>query len=441
MTAPLSIVVDFWRPEYHGLLEQPRFEPEWPPAPFRLAQALMAGCHRPDYDVGARQALEALVRLDNPSIFCARHDTADLPGTYTHRSDQGTIGESLGPLALKRIVDLSIGGLEATNRTEKPVGVVHLHGTRVVYQVDDPQGTVDADALDRAARRVPYLGRSHDGCDISVTRGADDSTEGLRRRRPHFDPRGSIRGWTAQSCTWMDREFDAASSGRGLPRLSPEPYLTRLRYTADEPPGRSPQTASMLIVPTAQSIPSRRVPHFLEQHVRGVMSDQPQVRAFPCVSAGYPFADGRMRGIGLAGAHIDDVRRAALALLDSRAFSLDPPGGPRRVTEPARWQASSRRWISATPLRAFPDVRVADDVVGAEIEAATGQRPTTITWVRDGGGSHMHPWQHSWSQLPDGFGLWWAELAFQQPTAGPLLAGRDTDRGFGLFVPWKGDKR
>lgn len=438
MTGPVisavEITVDFCQPVFSGLDQFN--EPEWPPSPFRLAQALMAGCCRPTLDAGARTALEALTRLENPEIILPSARTAKLPGTFTHRSGGPMEGSETKGKPLERILDLTVAGLSATNRTEKPQGRTLLADTQLVFRVADPEHTVDVEALDRAAARVPYFGRSHDLCDVTVSR-ADVPGDGpkLPSGCEHLVPvvdsrgtRGTTRGWAPNSCSWMDLNYATTTEGGQLPPFSPEPYLTRLTYRRARSITRPSRRVAILEL--RRPVSSPQIPELLARVLGSADLTSLGVTAFPCVTAGHQHADGRLRGIGLFGDDSTQLREAVRRLRDSEELSSGPPDLVAKVVDPAYWERTSRHWVSATPLRGFPDIRVVDPLIRDEVKTTTGEF-ATIGWSN----KPERRWQYPWRQPPDGHSLWWARLTFAQPVPGPLLFGRTTEKGFGLLVP------
>lgn len=425
----LRITVDLWQPYVHGLVAD--WTPEWPPAPFRLAQALIAGCHRPETDHDAVQAVRALTGLPNPEITVPAAREARLPTTYTHRTG-GPMEGTIAPIELKRLLDLPVAGLAASNRTAKPTRLMLLADTRLEFLVDDPDGTVDIDALDRAARLVPYFGRSQDGCDMSVTAvGPDeaDPPKSVGRLRivhgefaagtwvPRFDSRGATRGWAPNSCDWMDAQYAAVMGGSSLPTFSPEPYLTRLSYGA--PAATEDQSSRHVVIATARPVQNHRIPEFLR-----ALGPLP-AGTFPCVVARHREASGQLVGIGmpLGSPQIETLREHA----DLRA---EPPTLAVGALDPRVWEEQATTWCSATPLRAFPDQRVAEYVIGREANETLGAVPD-FTWST----SPERPWHRRWSQPADGLRTWWVTLRFDRPVGGPLVLGATKNEGFGLFVP------
>lgn len=431
----IHVVVDFWSPAFHGLNRDG--SPEWPPSPFRLAQALMAGCHRPTFDAQARAALESLTNLENPVITAPAAQQVRLPNTYTHRSGGPMEGEQMPSGKLEKILDLTVAGLTTANRTAKPESMVVLDDCRVVYEVDDPEEAVDTEALGHAALRVPYFGRSQDSCDITVSRAA--TTPGTSAERsamayrlgdplgerwyPRSDSRGAVRGWAANSCEWMDQNYESTTGGSQLPVFSPEPYITRLGYRRGQLTDAG--SRSVAVIPVADSIQSSGIPAFMR--TLGALPDH--VTPFPCVVANHHHADGRLLGVGLC-SDDGDALEDGLEILLARRDMVSRLDLVTQALQPSYWERSSRYWCSATPLRAFPDDRVAQWVISRDMEQRLGQRPE-ITWSK----SPIRPWQRAWPQPEDGLGAWWAEVAFPMAVSGPLTFGETREQGFGLFVP------
>lgn len=424
----VDIVVDFFRPAFHGL--DSRGRSEWPIAPWRLLGALLAGCHGPRLDAAARAAVEALSRLDAPVIFAPLQTLAKVPDTFTHRS--GTPGVNAAGMVtaggLAGFVDLSRAGMTAKNRVAKPMGAVVLAGRRVVFRVADPDRVLDVVALDRAAARVPYLGRSHDSCDVFVAPAADDHVDRLQRWTPELVPGSSIRGWSPRSVEWLDRAHAHHRAGHLFPMESTYRFSTALRYRTfhDRPAGLAAEHDSdVSVVPLGRSRRGGSAPRLWAQFGAAWVN---QLGVFPVVNAGHERGDGRLLGVGVrsgdpqiladARAHIDAAAPGAI--------DLEIGGAMRR---PRPWVDPAQRWVSATPLRAFPDEYVANRVICAELQDAFGVS-VGVTLFRH----PAAPWQHRWANPGDGLGLWWAQLAFAEPVAGPMQCGASTALGFGLFV-------
>lgn len=422
----IRITVDFWRPRFHGLRE--RGEPEWPPSPLRLAQAILSASHRPNFDAGARMAIESLTELPNPMITTPRVTTVALPSTYTHRT--GGVNGSANGGDLKYILDLAVAGMSAVNLTAKPQGRVDLDDCEIVYDVDDPDESVDVEALDRAARRVPYLGRSQDGCDISVARvdTAAETSAGYLTLEPRYSSAGTTRGWAPNSCEWMDINHQLMVDGWVRPPLAAESFMTRLSYrsahTSDS------ETAQVQCIGLGRSMPGGRS-RKLMQDASKLLEELP-VQAFPCVDAGYRFADGKFRGIGLIAGSADeeDLAEAVRRMHALNELSFDNPDLVSQALRPSFWTKASTSWASATPLRAFPDERVVDHFVRSELARVTGQTPLALAFSKE----PSRRWQRRWSQPPDGLGLWWLEATFESRVQGPIVVGETKDQGFGLLV-------
>ena len=433
----IALTADFVTPAFHGLRDDG--EPDWPPSPLRLAGALMSGCHHDLPDAEARAALAALVALPQPEVWVPDHVRADLPATYAPRSGAPTSGAVTGK-KLAKWADESLVGLASTARVAKPVGGVYLAGRRVVYLVDDPRQTVDVAALDRAARRVPYFGRSHNVCDVSAAHESPDTAaddEALSRWVPEPDRRGSTRGWSPASLPWMDANHEITVSGSPRPRLPAGPYSVAMRYVRPRRVPSIPSPGSAIrVLPLRRSQPAGAV--------RGLMSSlkvPSGTTLFPCVFTEGEYADGRVLGVAVLSAlsttpSAPDPVPLLAAESSLRAAHPDlfaEPGGSSAAVSlsPNFWGRSSRVWRSATPLRAFPDIRVVDRILVDELQRITGR---SVQLLRADKAPRL-PGEQRWRQPGDGLDQWWVSLMFDTEVAGPLQAGATQDEGFGLFVP------
>lgn len=229
----------------------------------------------------------------------------------------------------------------------------------------------------------------------------------------------------------MDAHFAAGEAGVDHPNSTAEPYLTRLRYHTSAQVGRGLDGGALRIVATDRVIDSPRIPSFFARNVTPTLATFRDMRAFPCVTAGGRHSDGGLRAVGLIDNGSNAVDDAVAALIATPGFTTITDFATR-TTDPAYWGKAAARWVSATPLRAFPDARVANVITSKEVADATGVTPE-LTWSRE----PLAHWQQRWRQRPDGLDLWWAEISFDRPITGPLQFGRDTALGFGLFVPLK----
>lgn len=421
----IRITVDFYREQFSGLSRGGI--PEWPPSPFRLAQALMAGCCRPIPIPAARTALESLTRLDNPVIVAPRANKAMLPDTFTHRSGGPMLGSTSRGKVLERLLDTSVADLQSKNKTGKPQSRMILSDTTVVFEVSDPNRSVDEVALNQAAMRVPHLGRSQDACDITISRHDGPLTRSSDQLllRPRAVSTGLTRGWASNSCEWMDINHAATTAGAQHPPLPAEGYMTRLTYASEHQVDRSQHVILTIELPSL--VPPPRISSFLTKLVAAL--DFQDVRVFPCVTVGSRHANGAMRAIGLQGddtsvlSEVRDQVRGALGLVPDGSFTAS------RTASPSYWAQESRDWVAATPCRAFPDERVATHQLVTQATDVTGQRPTVCLSRKP----ERH-WQQGWPHPADGLRHWWPHLHFPEPVHGPLSLGASIAQGFGLFI-------
>lgn len=422
--ATFEIRVDFYNPANHSLTSDGH--PAWPPDPVRLASALVAGAHAESPDHDAVAALAALVKLPQPVILSPHFQEAILPGVFAAKSGSPDVeGRAARVSDLTTYVDASLVGLSSKNKVKKPTSRVFLDDCTLVYLVDDPDGTVDIAALDRAARRVAYLGRSNDYCDITV----DTPREPLPALtlRPIRNPVGRYRGWAPNSLEWMDANHHLTTSGSEIPPLHWATYSVPLDYTDRKTPPPPADGGAGRVIPLRAPITQATAWRLLSK-----LPPQADVTIYPCVTAGHPSADGAVRGFGIAGSpeRLGEADRVLRSALGESAAPVDLIT-TLKTLQPATWERPSLHWISAMPLRAFPDERVAEYTVRKEL-AALGAECEELILTR-----RPKAWQRRTPQPPDGHGLWWCELTLDRPLTGPLLLGTSTEAGFGLMLPRK----
>ncbi|MBM3983608.1 MAG: type I-U CRISPR-associated protein Cas5/Cas6, partial [Planctomycetes bacterium] len=156
MSQFLCASVRFLQPFSHGRGEDA--EPEWPPSPLRLFQALVAAAAarwnermRIEY---AQPALQWLAQLGNPVVVAAKGDPA--PTKY-----RLYVPDNVGDRVAKSWASGNSAASIAEYRTEKDVRPVHLNGEAVHYLF--PIADVSAcgthfETLRTAARSVTHLG-------------------------------------------------------------------------------------------------------------------------------------------------------------------------------------------------------------------------------------------------------------------------------------------
>lgn len=431
----IAVTITLLRPAFHGLDSQG--QAQWPPAPVRVLGALKAGAHALEDSHTADLAHAAIARIaGSPPPVIHAPDAVDLevPGTYTDRTSLPEKLTKSNDSKPERFLGLQLFGMDSKNRDLKPQGGMALDGRVIDVLIDIDLPSDETAALDAAAALIPYFGRSQDPAMIEV-RHAELLPASPTRVSwyPREDAAGRTRGWQPNTIEWMDenyaRVFGEAPALNALPPLPAGAYTRTLTYS----PVRI-RPGSMAVVPLEFPVEQHRVRKlFLE-----VAQDLPSGwRAFPLTVSGHAASDGRLVGIGFLtnGGHAGDPSPATI-VADAVARSGLRGGRPVRLSaahEPRTWERVSRRWVSTTPLRAFPDPRVLTFVVTQEIADRYG----TTAIVQEAQASPVSAQDHRWSGdgLTDGFGQWWVSIETADEIKGPLMLGASTEQGFGMFRP------
>src|SRR5262249_17344249 len=83
----LLLTIRFFEERYHGLLDRDG-PPEWPPSPFRLLQALVAGvARRGELDSALGKSLAWLQTLDPPMIIAPRSQPGQIVTRFVPNND------------------------------------------------------------------------------------------------------------------------------------------------------------------------------------------------------------------------------------------------------------------------------------------------------------------------------------------------------------------
>ena len=361
------------------------------------------------------------------------------PKTYTGRSGSPAVARGgVEWRDLRPFLDLGQVGFNAVHKVEKSVDEVYLDDVTLTFEFSDPDDTVDLHALHRAARRVPYFGRSQNGCDMVVSPDrpaeaavvwsptAPQPARGRSGRRDGV----VLRGWAPNSIEWMDINHELAVSGSPRPKLPADGYSTRLSYRPRQEVVVEPHMQQWVsIMSLTEPLAGEATPGFLRQ-----LTLEAGVELFPCVFVGHAFADGSLRGIGLVGADRAAIVEAAALAMEQFGLRSDTDAIGLETLAPSSWSSPSAAWRSATPLRAFPDERVLRYTIEREAVERFGVAPSHLNVFRQ----PVHRWQRQWPQPQDGLRAWWVELEFEHDVAGPMQLGATRELGFGMFVPRRG---
>lgn len=422
----LVITIDLARPSFHGQQAPSTESVDWPPSPLRLVGALVAGAHSLHSAALRDTALGVIRRITTaPSPVIEAPEALPLGLRPYFAQKTGVPPGLTAANGLEEFLSVDYFGLATKSKTLKPNAGIALSDTRIRYLIAGITTTADElTALRAAAGAVPYFGRSNDAAIVTV---GDTEPEPLPLRRllPFEDPRGSTRGWTSRSVDWMDLNYELMANSRDAPQIPDTAYSVRLAYRAVP----SALSKPLQVVPLRSALPGRQVPGFMAR-----LEVPNGAVAFPLVVAGAPHSDGRCLGIGFqtAGDGASPVTDMVSAVIRAERPTAAPilELSQRKTLDPERWTRAARSWVSATPVRAFPDVRVLEYLLRQRF----GDRFALLRADRE----PMESWQQRWPSPPglvDGLAQWWVKLRLPTPTAGPLRIGTANELGFGLMIP------
>ena len=447
---------------YHG--------DEWPPSPWRLFQAMVAGLGPSRrLDPALEAALRHLETLDPPAITAPRAEplrpvTSRVPG---NDGDLVLALDAKGEPAKARSKAARLGSLR-TRRAWR------VEGTVAYDFAAAPATAAHLPGLVRAARAVSAVGH---GIDLAIACAAllDElpPVPGVRHA-PHPGGRLLAVPWPGALDALDERRLRERSrirASRIQIRLEPSPRIQGYRSSLEPPPARWEAFAlkrrdggTLALDGVRAMVVAAMVRHALGQVARraglrpGVVSElmghggEGRVRVQPLPSMGHPHADGRLRRVLLtAPADVDEdawesvaagLRGAALeARGGGTAGFLAPLPGADRVL--ARFLGESATWTSATPVvlpgwdsrrgRARPARAVRRLLRHAGVDeallasAALEPRPRlsqsrhALSYLRP---AHLarYPATH-------------LSLAWTSPVRGPLALGAGAGYGLGLLVP------
>lgn len=343
MSQFLCVTVRFLQPFSHGRGEDA--EPEWPPSPLRLFQALVAAAaarwnerQRIEY---AQPALQWLAELGTPVVVAANGEPA--PTKY-----RLYVPDNVGDKVAKSWVGGNSAASIAEYRTEKDVRPVHLNGEAVHYlfPISDPAACeADFKVLQTAARSVTHLGWGVDMVAGNAELLSDTEAAKLVGERWQPTPDGSgtrlrvpIAGTLAKL---MDKHeaFLNRLSGDGFRPVPPLTAFATVGYRRDTDSAPRPVVAFELRTPDFERFqpycPMRRTPAVAGMVRHAVCELAEQMRPFGWTDAdinrfvhGHT-ADGTDRAHGPAA----DDRFAYLPLpsLEHRGAGAVHVGQLRRV--------------------------------------------------------------------------------------------------------------
>lgn len=418
----LDLRIDFLNGVYHAADPDTPSLPEWPPAPDRVFQALVAAAYGGGHDPAPLRALEGgYPELRFGPARIANGGLCFVPAGY--KAKQGRV----------RQYDPQMVGISDP---------VVLTWREVPETLRAPISAIAAD--------LDYLGRAKSPVAVSVTSERPTLPFHLA-----FDPSGEelLRVPHPGRLDELDAAFEA---GRRAPIAGVAAY-DDLRETAPASPW-----GTLLTRRLARELAIERAPQLADALRQAVLSvagdaaspllhghagDHAAWTVIPHV--GHRHAHGEVLGIGFwlpRGIDAGERERCALALQDVSHIRLDGtqiglrdqvphqrlPRGLQRPT----WSRKAHRWVSVTPMvldRHPKRQQRLESVIADSVEMAGYPRPAAVEVGQHGALVGVPPARRF---RPRSGGRWLhVALAFERPVRGPLLVGRDRHFGLGLLRP------
>ena len=461
----LRITVAWLDGRYHGR--------EWPPAPFRLYQAMIAGCARAARgDPALEAALRHLETLAPPDITAPAVDAATETTAAVPHNDADLV------LALHARGETAMARAQAArSRTRRTRRARHVEGSVTYDWPATPETAAHRPALERIAGSVTALGL---GIDLATAHGSlhakpPPAAPGMRyspapaaRRRLRVPWPGAFYALEAAY------RANRARIGVGVvaaPRAAPvrtvgyasafEPPPVRcaafaLRTGDDRPLGTEGTRAFEVAAMVRHAVGGAARAAGLDPSVISELmghGGENRIRVQPLPTVGHRHADGRVRRVmltaprGVPGDVWADVvaRLAGAPLVGEGARALTgmlAPLDPGDVLL-RRFRAESRRWTTATPVvlpgrdhrrgrprphRALARVLRHAGIAGALLESATLE-PAPRAAGSAPARRYRRP-RHLARYPVSHLTVTWTTAV-----AGPLAFGAGAGYGLGLLVP------
>lgn len=472
MTRFLLLSIRFLDDRYHGLTDNGE-KAEWPPSPFRVFQALVAGNARgPTLSESIRSALRWLGSLDPPDIV----------------APQAQQGQVLLTYVLNNTLDKS--------RTPKPVHPTVLNGDRLVqyawkFDASKPNATEHAETLKRAARHINALGW---GIDLAIGQG--EIVEHLPPQtnfRVHYRPAGTV-SWGGlelrvprrDSLVSLERTYadflrryelpgitklESASAIYELHRYVVGTTRPSVAFRLVNADGDTVSVQHKLIAPLVGMIRAlSNRPHVvvslgqdvIDREIKGHPKESTGARVsiLPLPSIRQGPTDGRIRRVMLAQPQESDgvlCDRLGKLFDGQELISLSDEGRfPSIFLERIAWRDAvlayytgiSRVWASVTPvlLPGYDDrkdhrgdhqkrLARAEQLVRKALRQGNINEPSHVElsrvpyWT-----GSLHTLDYRPREKLAHYPCWHVRLTFERPSTGPLAIGAGRHCGFGVLA-------
>lgn len=479
MSTELRISVQLLTGMFHGVGSQD--QREWPPSPFRLFQALIAGCRtgreRARWTPARARAFEWLESLAAPRITAPRADQRNWYRIAVPNNDMDRV-----------IAQWSRGsfdpGAAAKLKTMKELMPHEIPGggsPLIHYSWDIGQGDESlAREMAEAARHLLALGH---GEDLAAAEGVlvpagmarphgdewiPSSTGPVRLRTP---VKGSLQSLDRRHDAFLGR-IDGKTIRTGLPSaihgesayataasLAPRPHVAfMLARDATRPlvlPARRTHVASGLVrhvvigAGMRDGRPEEWIRHHLAGHGDGELVND-RLSCLPLPSIGHEHADGAVRRVLVASPSGADPESVAWAAERLEGVELIEEGTGRvlgylREAAPddgvvEHYTKRARRWATVTPVilpghddrrRGKAEALFARAIEQAGLEHAVAEFALRREPYWPG---TLHVRDYDVPPYLRGMGRWHADVLFREAVQGPIAIGAGRHVGLGLLA-------
>lgn len=463
---PLTVMVHLRGNAYEAGGERPS-EGEWPPHPARVFCALAASAQsEAEWD-----ALRWLEEQAPPQVWADQMERVQV------RRSSGYV--------VQNSVKLGGGNLNWPGRTNGSRARSYVVPTSdwfaIVWPEADPRPET-VNLLNLLAWKVPYVGRSTSRAQLSVAASLPQVAHGemiyelvnagngrsydLRIPYPGYVDAlrtayaAGVRSWEVARARPY-RQVDGAVKGTTVSEESPAtqgPFEELLVWTIERPVTRIGGDQTVALASSLRKAVMSRVPEPVPPQVSGHTEPGRQHVAFLALpDVGHRHADGHVLGLalaiprGLPQPHMTVLLRALI--VEPGLTKVCIPGGrvlavrygaDRSGIRPMRWSSSNgggeREWVTVTPMMLDGHTRRGRDEareVARALVIAGYPRPAEV----DVSAAPMVAggvWRPRTGTMPSGRPhrqLVHAQVRFDEPVIGPVLAGSMRYLGLGLFRP------
>ena len=362
-------------PRYHGT--------EWPPAPLRVFQALVAaaGRQRPDHRERSFAALRAMERAEPPVIFAPPVRSVGEVASAVPNNDGDNVWAHHAGGRAKKAREQSAKGLTIRRRYGR------LVGGGVSYRWDTVVSTEALAALRRLADGVTHVGLGIDLANVRVTTGCvaergrmeyapeassatllrvpypgviDVLESRYRRERGRISAHASGKVAVAAAARVQHRTAGYAS-GESVRRNRAALFRLVARNKPHvEPASRGLAVAAMLRHAIGEAGQAAGISEAALAEAMGHGGEAGRIHALPVPNVGHPWADGGVRRVmvGTGPALANDVWATIVRRLGGSVLTDGESGLPVAALEPmdvrgdgvtGLYMGEAREWTTALP--------------------------------------------------------------------------------------------